>query len=219
MRAPGSNALAWVYQSFLDELAHAAGADPLQFRLDVLAASTAETAQDPARMSRVLREVSEMSGWADRGSLPRGTGMGIAFHYSHLGYIAEVVRASVSRDGELDVEKVWAAVDIGRHIINPLNAENNAQGGIIDGISHALGQQITFSDGQAVQSNFDEYPMLRMAEAPEVEVRFFETDNDPTGLGEPTLPPATPALCNAIFAATGHRVRTLPISKTDLSWS
>lgn len=218
LRAPGSNALAFVYQSFIDELAHEAGVDPLRFRLDLLAAAGPETAQDPSRMTRVLEEVAEMSGWARR-DLPPGTGMGIAFHYSHLGYVAEVVRATVSREGELTVDDVWAAVDVGRHIINPLNAENNAQGGVIEGISHALRQEITIADGRTVQSNFDEYPMLRMEETPRVEVRFIETDNDPTGLGEPTLPPAIPALCNAIFDATGTRIRTLPISKHDLSWA
>ena len=219
LRAPGSNGLAFVYQSFIDELALEAGVDPLRFRLDLLAAAGPDTSQDPARMTRVLEEVAETSGWADRGSLPRGTGMGIAFHYSHRGYVAEVVRATVSREGELTVDEVWAAVDVGRHIINPLNAENNAQGGVIEGISHALGQEITIADGRTVQANFDEYPLIRMAQAPRVHVRFIETDNDPTGLGEPTLPPAIPALCNAIHAATGVRVRSLPISRHDLSWT
>lgn len=216
LRAPGSNGLAFVYQSFIDELAHAAGVDPLRFRLDLLGAAGPDTAQDPGRMRAVLERVAQVSGWG-RTILPRGTGMGIAFHYSHRGYVAEVVQATVSREGELSVDKVWAAVDVGRHVINPLNAENNAQGGVIEGISHALGQEITIANGRAVQANFDEYPLIRMAAAPEVEVHFIESDNDPTGLGEPTLPPAIPALCNAIFAATGTRIRTLPISKHDLS--
>ena len=218
LRAPGSNALAFVYQSFIDELAEAAGVDPLRFRLDLLAAAGADAVLDGPRMARVLEEVAAMSDWADRGTLPRGTGKGIAFHYSHRGYVAEVVQATVSRDGELRVDDVWAAIDVGRHVINPLNAENNAQGACIEGISHALGQEITIEAGRTTQSNFDEYPLLRIAQAPRVEVRFIESDNDPTGLGEPALPPAIPALCSAIHAVTGRRIRSLPISKHDLRW-
>ena len=141
--------------------------------------------------------------------------MGIAFHFSHRGYVAEVVRASIDARGRVNAEEVWAAVDIGRHIINPLNAENNAQGAVIEGISHALGQEITIENGRAVQANFDEYPLIRMPQAPQVNIQFIETDNDPTGLGEPPLPPAIPALCNAIYAATGVRVRNLPLSNYD----
>lgn len=219
LRAPGSNALAFVYQSFIDELAAEAGVDPLDFRLDLLAAGREGAAVDGPRMARVLREVAAMADWESRASLPRGTGKGIAFHYSHRGYVAEVVQATVSQDGELTVDDVWAAIDIGRHIINPLNAENNAQGACIEGISHALGQEITIGGGRVEQANFDEYPLLRINQAPRVHVRFFESDNDPTGLGEPALPPAIPALCSAIHAVTGRRIRSLPISNHDLSWS
>ncbi|MCG6990135.1 MAG: molybdopterin-dependent oxidoreductase [Gemmatimonadetes bacterium] len=218
MRAPGSNALAFVYQSFIDELAHAAGRDPLHFRLDLLAARSGETRLDADRMTGVLRAVAARSDWG-RGSLPSGTGKGIACHFSHRGYFAEVVQARVSKAGKVAVEKVWMVGDIGRQIVNPLNAENNAQGGAIDGISQALGLEITIVDGHALQSNFDAYPLLRHRDRPEVDVHFLVTDNPPTGLGEPTLPPVIPALCNAIFAVTGKRVRSLPISKLDLSWS
>ncbi len=219
LRAPGSNALAFVYQSFIDELAEEAGVDPLQLRLDLLAAAGEDTAMVAPRMARVLREVAVMADWDTRGSLPRGTGKGIAFHYSHRGYVAEVVQATVTPGGDVRVDDIWAAIDVGRHIINPLNAMNNAQGACIEGISHALGQEIIIRDGRVVQANFDEYPLLRIDEAPRVEVRFFESDNDPTGLGEPALPPAIPALCGAIHQATGVRIRSLPIVNHNLSWS
>jgi isoquinoline 1-oxidoreductase beta subunit len=218
LRAPGSNGLAFVYQSFIDELAHAAGADPVQFRLDLLDAAGSDTAMDASRMRGVLERVAELSEWG-RTDLPRGTGMGVAFHFSHRGYVAEVVRANVSRAGDVSVDKVWAVCDFGRHIINPLNAENNIQGAVIEGLSHAMGQELVVEGGAIRQTNFDQYPMMRVDEVPEIEVHYIESDNAPSGLGEPPLPPLIPALCGAIYAATGTRVRTLPLSKHDLSWS
>ena len=217
LRAPGSNGLAFVYQGFINELAHAADVDPVQFRLDLLDAAGPDTAMDAPRMRRVLERVAEVSGWG-RTELPRGTGMGVAFHFSHRGYVAEVVRAAVSRAGVVSVEKVWVVSDFGRHIINPLNAENNIQGAVVEGMSHALGQELIVEGGAIRQKNFDEYPMMRIDEIPEIEVHYIESDNDPSGLGEPPLPPLIPALCEAIFQATGKRVRSLPLTKHDLSW-
>jgi isoquinoline 1-oxidoreductase subunit beta len=216
LRAPGSNALAFAFQSFIDEIAHAAGQDPLQYRIALLGERRQVGPFDTGRMIDVLTLVGEKSGWGKR-TPPKGSGMGVAFYYSHLGYFAEVVHATVGQGGTLSVDKVWVVGDVGSQIINPTGAENQVQGAALDGIGEALGQAITLANGRVVQSNFNDFLLLRMSQAPPVEVHFLKTDHPPTGLGEPALPPVVPALCNAIFAATGVRIRSLPIDPKALA--
>jgi isoquinoline 1-oxidoreductase beta subunit len=224
LRAPTSNGVCFVYQSFLDEVACAAGKDPLDFRLELLAngatppGARGQAGFSPKRMSDVLRLVADRSGWANRGSLPKGTGMGIAFYYCHQGHFAHVARVKVEPNGQWRVQKVWAVGDVGSQIINPTNAINQVQGAIIDGIG-TLSQKITIASGRTQQTNFFDFPLMRMADAPQIDVHFHKTDFPPTGLGEPALPPTLPAVAAAIHQATGKRIRGLPIVPSDLRWA
>jgi isoquinoline 1-oxidoreductase beta subunit len=233
LRAPSSNAFAFVIQSFIDELAHAAGKDPVAFRMDILnAAAPAPPAggggggrgggppgMNPDRMKGVLKLVAEKSNWG-KTTLPKGSGMGVAFHFSHQGYFAEVAQVEVDAAKKIRVKKVWVAADIGSTIINPSSTTNLTQGAIIDGLSELMGQEITIDKGKVVQSNYDRHPMMRLSQAPpEIEVHYLLSTFSPTGVGEPALPPVLPAVANAIFQATGTRVRQMPLSKSGYSFA
>jgi isoquinoline 1-oxidoreductase beta subunit len=188
-------------ESFVDELAHLAGEDPYQFRRKHLAAGSRHLA--------VLETVAKRAGWGT--PLPKGVGRGIAIVESFGTIVAEVIEATTKEDGAPKVLKAFAVVDCGT-TVNPLNAEAQIQGGIIMGLSSAIGEAITLEAGVVQQNNFTDYPVMLMADTPPViDVHFIESDARIGGIGEPGVPPAAPALANALFMATGKRVRNLPI--------
>lgn len=214
-RSPNHNVCSYLDQSFLEEVGHALGKEPLAFRLELL--RQAETAPfgkvdyAPARMRGVLEAAAKMANW---GKPPAGRFQGISAHFSHHSYVAQVAEVSVT-DGNIKVHKVYCAVDCGQ-VINLSSAENQCEGGVVDGIGCAWFGDMPIVDGASANTNFNTYRLIRMNEAPKVETRFLKTDYPPTGLGEPALPPASAAVANAIFAATGVRIRNLPFVQTDL---
>ncbi|MEZ5708931.1 MAG: molybdopterin cofactor-binding domain-containing protein [Blastomonas sp.] len=227
LRAPRSNAFAFAFQSFLDEIAHAQGRDLPALLLELLDGKDQlpdERMQmgvrpgfNPPRAAGVIRKAMEMADWQTPS--PAGRAKGLGFYFSHQGYFAEVVEASLSSSGEIEVHHVWVAGDVGSQIVNPFGALNQVQGSVIDGLGQAVALSIKLKDGAVEQSNFHDYPVPRMPFTPKIDVEFVKTDYPPTGLGEPALPPVIPALTNALFALTGKRIRNLPIDTSQLTAS
>ena len=220
-RAPRSNAIAFAVQSFLHELSVSAKRDHKQFLLDLLGEPRWLTpgnirSLNTERAAAVIKLATEKAGWGKK--LKKGHGLGLAFHFSHAGHVAGVAEVRVDKNKKLKVIRVVMAADVGP-IINLSGAETQVQGAVIDALSLMYSQQINLEKGRVQETNFDQYPLLRMPHAPLVEAHFIESQYNPTGLGEPALPPLAPAIGNAIFAATGERVRTLPLTKSGFSWS
>jgi isoquinoline 1-oxidoreductase beta subunit len=214
-RATLHSANAFAVQSFLDELAHAAGLDPLELRLTMLGeprqlpyAGHGGPTFDTGRLAGVLRLAADRAGWG--APLPAGRGRGIAAHFTFGSYVAEVAEVSVDDAGRIRVHRIVAAADCGL-VVNPAGAEAQIEGGVLDGLGAALYGGVTVDRGRVRQSNFHEYRLLRIDEAPRVEVHLVRSTEPPSGLGEPPLSPVAPAVANAIFAATGRRIRALPL--------
>jgi len=215
-RAPAHTANAFVIQSFIDEIAHETGQDPLQLRLDLLGepreleySGHGGPTFNPGRLARLLRFVADRIGYGGR--LPKGRGIGLATHFTFGGYAAHAMEVTVA-DGKLTIERIVAAIDCG-YAVHPNGVDAQLQGGTIDGLSTALGLEITVKDGRVQQSNFNDYPLARIAAIPSLfETHILNYDDVPTGVGEIGIPPAAPALTNAIFAASGQRIRSLPIA-------
>ncbi|BFT30140.1 xanthine dehydrogenase family protein molybdopterin-binding subunit [Alteromonas sp. D210916BOD_24] len=218
---------AFAVQSFIAEAAHKAGKDPKDYLLSVIGPDriidvTEQNAQymnywgdksvyplDTARLRTVIEKAAEMANWGR--ALPNGRGLGIAAHRSFLTYVATVVEVEVTGAGDLNIIKSWVAIDAGT-VVNPDTVKNQTQGGSIYGITTAISEGITFDKGRVQQSNFHDYRVPRMSDCPlEVDVEVIQSDAPPAGVGEPATPVFAPALCNAIFAACGKRIRQLPI--------
>ena len=230
MRAPSTNGISFVMQSFIDELAVAAGQDPLQFRLDMLANPVPEADAggggfggrfNGERAAGVVEAVRDMSNWDNvRTSLPDGRGMGGAFQFAHAGYFAWVVDLSVGENRRLTIHRAWCAGDIGRQIVNPSRAINLVEGGFIEALSHMMAWEITIEGGSVQQSNFPGVSAHSNVAGACGDRRPVPGDRfQPHWTGEPALPPAVPAVSNAIFDASGVRVRSLPLMKEGYGWT
>lgn len=215
LRAPGLNTLTWAVECFLDEVAAATGRDPLELRLSLLEPDRElpYDQDDPVfstgRMAAVLRAAAEAAEWGRE--LPPGRGLGIASAFTFGSYAAHVVEASVPGGSTpIRVHRVWSAIDCGR-VVNPNGLRHQVTGGALDGLGAALHGEVTVEGGAVTESNFHDFPLLRMPEAPDVEVRWIASEREPTGAGEPPYPPLAPAVGNAVYAASGVRLRDLPL--------
>lgn len=207
-RAPITNFLAFAEQSFLDEVAEAAHMDPVQFRLKLLdrakATPVGAIKYDIDRMKGVIQLAAEKSGWGTKKTLAQG----FSVYFSHRSYVAQVAEVE-NRNGKPIIQKIHAAVDCGI-VINKSGAEQQVRGGVVDGMGHAMFSNLTFKDGAAEQRNFNAYRLIRLKEVPEIDVHFVDNGIDPTGLGEPALPPTGAAIANALYKATGKRLHNQP---------
>ena len=204
--------MAFAEQAFFDEVATELKVDAVQLRLDMLAKAKDNTLEEPLsyepeKLKGVIELAAEKSDWKNKGDRH----LGFCTYYSHNTYVAEVAEI-VMDNNEAVVKKVYCAIDCGI-VINPKAALNQVEGGIIDGIGHAMYGDFSFDSGRGTSDNFNQFRLIRISEVPEIEVHFIETNNDPTGLGEPTLPPAGGAIANAIYSATGKRFYKQPFIK------
>ncbi|MGY3422202.1 isoquinoline 1-oxidoreductase beta subunit [Bradyrhizobium sp. F1.13.4] len=199
-RSVGASTAGFFTESFIDELIHAAGLDPLKARIAMCSVPT---------YRKVLETVAEMSNW--NGPLGNGRGRGVAFVESFGTPTAEVIEVTMTDKG-VRIDKVWVAVDVGK-VVDPVNLESQVQGGVVWGLGHAMNCQLTYAKGAVQQTNYNHHEAMRIYQCPVIEVRALENDPKVRGIGEPPVPPAAPALANAIFAATGKRIREMPFNK------
>jgi isoquinoline 1-oxidoreductase beta subunit len=213
-RAPITNFLAFAEQAFIDEVAQAAGKDPVQFRLELMdkakKSPVGKIGYDVDRMRTVTQMVAEKANWGKK----KGVHQGFSVYYSHLSYVAQVGEVAIEA-GKPVVKKIYAVSDCGQ-VVNLSGARQQVMGGIVDGLGHAMYGNLTFKEGEPEQKNFNNYRLIRLKEVPEIEVHFVDNGIDPTGLGEPALPPTGGAVANAIFKATNKRLYNQPFIEQDI---